>query len=101
MGHVGVGPYLNRFGMTEESTCQNPRCNMEGTIDTVEHFLLHCPAYACDREEFRRKLSLAGVVEFNLKTILLGSDADESRNAIICKHLTVFLRSTNRTQSFF
>ena len=101
MGHVGVNSYLNRFNMAEEEYCQNLPCFVQGFPDTIEHFLCHCSLYTNFRNELRANLLRIGVKEFNLKTILLGNEIYSSQEVAICGLLSKYLRSTNRTRSYF
>ena len=57
--HIPLNSYLNRFHLAQSAHC--PACS-EG-IETVEHYLLHCPGYAHKRwplkQKFGKKLALA------------------------------------------
>jgi len=51
-GHCGLNQYLARFNKIESAECT--RCEYEK--ETVEHFLLECPAHWEARNELRRKV---------------------------------------------
>jgi len=55
-GHCGLKYYLWRFKIAD-----NPECNKCGyEKETVEHFLLECPAYRKERWELSKKVGHLG-----------------------------------------
>jgi lysyl-tRNA synthetase class II len=56
-GHCSLNQYLHRFKIEESPLCQ---CN-NGAIETVEHYLLHCPRYEKERVELMGKVGIGGM----------------------------------------
>ena len=56
-GHCSLNQYLHRFGIEEtpECTCNN------GCIESVEHYLLHCPKYDRERDKLRKEVGIGGL----------------------------------------
>ena len=65
-GHIGLNHHLFHIRKSETPSC--PLC--QGiTVETVKHFLLECPHYACERHELHRKLCCnAGSLSFLLNS---------------------------------
>ena len=101
MGHVGVRSYLYRFHMAEDEYCQNPPCHQDETPETIEHFLLYCPATQSARQALTTRLQNIGVNDLSLKTLLLGNPDFRVKNSIIFGYVYQFLSETNRVQSYF
>ncbi|KAG7093366.1 hypothetical protein E1B28_007048 [Marasmius oreades] len=51
-GHIGLNHYLHRFNVVDSPTC--PCCKT--SLETVAHFLLHCPTHAKARDRGRTRL---------------------------------------------
>jgi hypothetical protein len=66
-GHCGLNHYLAQFNKIESPECV--KCGYEW--ETVEHFLLECPAYWEAREELRWK---AGMARMSLSGLLGGKE---------------------------
>jgi hypothetical protein len=56
-GHCSLNVYLHRFGHAESPLCE---CN-NGAIETVEHFLLHCPRFDKQRMQLVREVGVCGM----------------------------------------
>ena len=65
-GHIGLNHHLFHIRKSETPSC--PLC--QGiTVETVKHFLLECPHYACERHELHQKLCCnAGSLSFLLNS---------------------------------
>uniref|UniRef100_A0A2P2I2N0 Pol-like protein n=2 Tax=Hirondellea gigas TaxID=1518452 RepID=A0A2P2I2N0_9CRUS len=91
MGHVGVGSYLHRFNMRDSNTCQN--CN---ETETIEHFLMVCPAYRTQRQRMLNKLRNLNVENITMKLMLGGSDASRAHNKKYVRITAEFIRDSGR-----
>lgn len=65
-GHGVFYSYLRRLNRVTTDRC--PHC-MTGAIDTMEHTLTICIAWASEREELLRKLDM-NAIAFNLKSMI-------------------------------
>ena len=101
IGHIGVRSYLNRFHMSEEKTCENPICSQEDEEETIEHFILTCPKYSTHREDLKQKLISIGVMNFDLKVLLLNETSYKLRHEGILKHFLDFLYKIERVATYF
>lgn len=93
MGHVGVAQYLHRFNMEESEICIHPGCSVP---ETVEHFLLHCPAYQAPRTGLQHKLLGLGITTLSLKLVLGGETQQKQHNRIILGATIQYIRDTGR-----
>ena len=98
IGHIGLNVYLHRFRMSETESCEQITCLAFDIPETLEHFLLSCPAYFEHREVLKNRMRSLNV-NFDLKTLLLGSD--ESKHNLIIKAVTEFIYATDRAQGYF
>ena len=93
---------MHRFQMAEEETCQqHAECAMDGTPETIEHFILHCPAYQVARTELCRRLTEIGVSVVDIKTLLLGLEVGAEKQQKIAHILLEYLYSTDRVDRKF
>ena len=92
-GHAGVDHYLHRFNMSD-----TPLCCICGIPDTIEHLLLHCVRYDCERQIMLSKLHEKGIAPITV-SVLLGSSNSVSERYCIVNALTKFLEHT-KTFSF-
>jgi len=80
-GHCPLNHYLHHLGIEDSSQCT---CG-SGAIESVEHYLLHCPKYDRQRAALTRKVGIGGMwIEK-----LLG-------NPKLVKHTLEFVSSTKR-----
>jgi hypothetical protein len=56
-GHCSPNQYLHRFGIEESTMCE---CG-NGAIESVQHYLLHCPRYEMQRAKLARKVGIGGL----------------------------------------
>jgi ribonuclease HI len=56
-GHCGLNQYLHRFGHADSPLCD---CD-NGAIETVNHYLLHCPQYDRQRAKLTRHVGVGGM----------------------------------------
>jgi ribonuclease HI len=56
-GHCGLNQYLHRFGHADSPLCD---CD-NGAIETVNHYLLHCPRYSRQRAKLTRNVGVGGM----------------------------------------
>jgi ribonuclease HI len=95
MGHVGVAQYLHRFSMADSDICSNQTCTVP---ETVEHFLMHCPAYQAPRVTLVTKLCSLGINNLNVK-LLLGGDVNHAKNnKEILQATILYIRDTGRLE---
>ena len=101
MGHIGVKAYLHRFKMAEEDLCQNSDCHADELPETIEHFMLICPAYQQQRETMTNKLRNMNITVISLKMLLLGEDLPLSKQEKVLGIVLEYWFSTNRVQKYF
>ena len=94
IGHAGVQSYLFRFKISEEQFCTQQTCLDEGIDETIEHYLLHCPAHSNQRLMLVQKLQNLGVHELTMKLLLLGEN--NSNNHTIVKLLLEYIKDTGK-----
>ncbi|QRV96301.1 ribonuclease H-like protein [Ceratobasidium sp. AG-Ba] len=80
-GHIPLNAYLYRFGLRESANC--PNCDQRA--ETVEHFLMRCPAY--ERERQRRNAAFPASTN-SMATLLSSKEA--------VRHLLAYIRETRR-----
>ena len=74
-GYVRLNEYLCRVNVIESNTCQ---C---GEIETVAHYLLHCPLYEGEREVLRKRLfDICGIIHLDLNMLLDVKKEDEFKD---------------------
>ena len=56
-GHCSLNQYLHRFHYEESPECS---CG-SGAIETVEHFLIHCPKYDKERSKLIKNVGVGGM----------------------------------------
>src|SRR5438552_14887278 len=56
-GHCSLNQYLHRFNIENSSECS---CG-NGSEETVEHYLLHCPNYDKQREKLFKRIGIDGM----------------------------------------
>ena len=56
-GYCSLNQYLHRFGIKESPTCE---CDSE-VIETVEHYLINCPKYDCQRHKLIKNVGIRGM----------------------------------------
>jgi hypothetical protein len=56
-GHCSLNQYLHRFHHEESPECS---CG-SGAIETVEHFLIHCPKYDKERSKLIMNVGVGGI----------------------------------------
>ena len=56
-GHCSLNQYLHRFNIENSSECS---CG-NGSEETVEHYLLHCPNYDKEREKLFKRVGIDGM----------------------------------------
>ena len=92
LGHAGLNQIKHRFGITHDPLCQ---C---GELESIQHYLLECPNFETHRQSFRQKLmNLSQDLNFDLKTILGGSNLNEIKQNIIQKELGNYLYQTGKS----
>lgn len=84
IGHTGLNHSLSIIG--KHTTGQCPSCNR---LENVEHVLLECPAYHCEREILLRNVKAIGLTRLTLEGLLSYSDRPSA-----WAHLIRFLKST-------
>ena len=52
-----LNQYLHRFGIEKSPECA---CNND-CIESVKHYLLHCPDYDCERDKIRKRMGIRGL----------------------------------------
>ena len=100
IGHIGVREYLYRFRMADGENCENPQCDSEGIVETIEHFILQCPKYQRERSILSNKLTPFGI-PLNLKVLLLCDERFKEYHPFILKSFLDFLESIPRTLTYF
>ena len=95
IGHLNLQTHLYRIQRAEDNLCQNQICNENQIPETVDHYLLECPAYASLRNDWRENLRRIGIVNFDLKTVLAAS-GEHPRYFDIVKYLLTYVRGTAR-----
>ena len=79
--HIPLNSYLHRFKRVDSPRC--PACGEEQ--ETIEHFLLHCPAYA--HQWWALKKTLKAKPDIRIKTLLGSNKATLAlKNYIITTH---------------
>ena len=102
IGHIGVNEYLYRFRFRgiEGENCENPECDREGVVETVEHLILYCPKYRAERSVLLNQLATLGI-PLTIKVILLCDHEYRDYFPFILKCFLAYLNSIPRTQSYF
>ena len=94
VGHAGLAKYKFRFGLSASPLCE---C---GDEETVDHFLLHCPLHALERQNLLSSLRREGISSPLTCTLLLGgSNLNAGKQNIVAKSLTTFLKNTDKIDS--
>ena len=93
LGNARLNQYLFRIKVTNTHLCT--KCTLQ-VSESVDHYLLYCPAYAEQRNRLRNSLREMGINDLN-KAELLGS----SNNKVhiknrITRQLGIFIRNTGR-----
>jgi len=60
--------FLHKINKTETNTCRH--CDGRNNIDTVQHTLQECAAWATEREEFARQSGMVNTGEITLGNII-------------------------------
>jgi ribonuclease HI len=89
IGHVGLNRYLNRFKLIDTDLCA---C---GEIETVEHYLLHCPRHEQFRSILRDKLQVIGV-GLSVRNVLGGGLFEKEKQFKIRNYATQYLFMTGK-----
>ena len=100
IGHIGLNEYLNRFHILDRPDCEQMTCIGLQIRETIEHYLLSCPAYSSQREILKATLARNAIIQFDVKTLLLGGE-DCSKHHIIMRALYRYIVSTGRAEGFF
>jgi ribonuclease HI len=94
-GHC-LNAHLHGLGRAASAVCPHVGCGVE---ESVEHFLLHCPAYAVQRRVLSESVSaIAGpdiAAELSLQ-LLLGSGAPLALRAAIGDAVALFVQESRR-----
>jgi hypothetical protein len=85
IGHSSVRSHLHRFNMSDSDQCAT--CN---TVDTIEHFLLHCQWHAQPRQELKTNLRCINV-QFSLRKLLGGGNYNADVQRKIFQFLMVYI----------
>ena len=93
IGHVGLKSYLNRIGLADSAMCEHCRGQVE---ETVQHYLLECPAFSVQRQCMYAKLLKHKIGIVNLKVLLGGERIYQDQCIEILSILIQFISSTNR-----
>ena len=64
--------------------------------ESIEHYFLACTALTDEREILKNALSELGIIDFNLKVILGGSDNLKKKENDILKLTLNYIRSSNK-----
>ena len=82
--------------MADNECCSNQVCNVQAISESVEHFLLRCPAYLSSRNILKSNLVNIGVMKFILKTLLIGDKHPREKD--IVRYVMEFVKSTGRLE---
>ena len=95
IGHSCLRAHLFRFRLVEDPYCS---C---GEVESIEHFLLHCPLYFEIREELRNEIiSIDPNATMDIKTILGGNELIEERKQfMILSKVAKYLIRTKKLYS--
>ena len=95
IGHVCLREHLFRFRLVDDPYCT---C---GEVESIDHFLLHCPLYLEIREQLKNEILMIDPnAAFNIKTILGGNEnLVEAKQFKIAKAMTKFLIKTRKLYS--
>ena len=91
IGHCRLNSHLFKIGLSDTQNCQY--C---GRLETIEHFLLHCPRYYSSRIVLQSSLNCLGVGQLSVKILLGGGNFSKEVKVKICKRVCEFIRSCNR-----
>ena len=91
---------MGRFRGVEGENCENPECDREGVVETVEHLILYCPKYRAERSVLLNQLATLGI-PLTIKVILLCDHEYRDYFPFILKCFLAYLNSIPRTQSYF
>ena len=70
-------------------------CNQLDIPETVEHYLLECPAYTSLRSNWRESLENVGIRSMDIGTVLAAS-GEHPRFLDLVKFLLTYVRGTGR-----
>ena len=87
--------------MSETEHCQEQTCLGFEITESIEHYLLECPAYRSYRQTLKQSMLTLGIRTFDTKTLLLGNPAYERENTTIAKLLWDFISASGRAAIFF
>ena len=90
LGHAGVNVHLNRFEMTD-----SPLCSVCNTPETIEHFIMKCPAYQQARDTLRT-FHTGPSMDFTLKNVLCFGEYPVTVLKTHLHALACYLRETGR-----
>lgn len=90
IGHAGTNAHLFRFNMTD-----SPICDMCPNRETIQHFLLECPAYNNERDLLRKVYNDLGV-ELSVRNVLCLGDHQVPELKTQLKALVSFLRQSGK-----
>ena len=89
IGHVNVNEYLFKIGKSSSNLCS---C---GSVESVEHLLIHCSIYRSKRGILVDKFRELGI-EFNIRNILGGGGYDEAKQLTIINLVVKYLYGIKR-----
>ncbi len=84
IGHCKLNKSLHVMGKHPTGLCDE--CQEE---ETIKHIFISCKKYIQERQEFKYQLQEIGIVEYNVKNIVMCGNNDQGRRCLFS-----FLRRT-------
>ena len=91
IGHTELNASMHRFNQAD-----SPLCNRCQVPETIEHYLMTCRKFACERSNLFRSLRQEGLYNINVKTLLGGDQLTPPQQIHIASALERFLRQSRR-----
>jgi len=89
LGHVGLAQHQFRFNLSESDKCP---C---GQVESIEHYLIHCPNHRYLRDRLVKKLMIVKVTP-TISNLLGGGDFDKATQRKITTCVMKYIRETNK-----
>ena len=91
LGHSCLNSHLYKINVSN-----TPDCNYCGQIETIEHFLFHCPRYYSSRTIMKNSLSKLGIHNVTKEVLLGGGNLKKDIKVKINKIVVQYLVKCNR-----
>ena len=101
IGHIGVNTHLHLFNISDEPYCTQNSCMDLEIPETIEHFMLYCPAYSGFRKQLLDKLKIIDIRTLSLKCLPLGDESLSHKHNLILSYVIEYIYNTKRAEVYF